>query len=135
MEIPALVDPLFNGADVVAGSRFLGSNAYVTTRLNQIGNTLFNITILMLTGRRVTDSQTGFRAMKREIVEKFRLESDGYDIETEITMKSVKNGFVFQEKPIHVERRKNGNSKLELLYDGKKIIKTILKTNFTDKLH
>jgi len=134
-EIPALIEPLFNGADVVAGSRFLGDNAYVTTRLNRIGNSLFNAAILTLTGRHVTDSQTGFRAIKKEIIKKFRLESNGYEIETEITMKSLKNGFVFQEKPIHVERRKNGNSKLELLSDGKEILKTILRTNFTETLH
>ena len=73
--------------------------------------------------------------MKKEIIEKFCLESDGYEIETEITIKSLRNGFHFQEKPISVERRKNGNSKLEVLSDGSKILKTILKVNLTEPIH
>jgi glycosyltransferase involved in cell wall biosynthesis len=130
-EIPALIEPLFCGADVVAGSRFLGSHGHVTTRLNQMGNSMFNAAILSLTGKRVTDSQTGFRVMRRVVTKKFCLESDGYEIETEITMKSLKNGLVFQEKPISVERRNYGMSKLELLSDGIRIFKTLIKIRFT----
>jgi len=47
----------------------------------------------------VTDSQTGFRVLKRKVFENIRLESDGYEVETEITMKSLKNGFTFKEVP------------------------------------
>ena len=130
-EIPDLLNPLFNGTDIVSGSRFLGNHAASTSRLNQVGNWLFNITIMTLTRKRVTDSQTGFRAIKREVLERLNLESVGYEIETEITVKSLKNGFVFREKPISCERRKYNISKLHILADGAKIFKTILKANFT----
>jgi glycosyltransferase involved in cell wall biosynthesis len=129
-EIPDLLEPLYNGTDVVAGSRFLGQNAYVTTKLNQIGNFLFNVAIMSLTGKKVTDSQTGFRAMKRSVLDLLNLESNGYEIETEITVKSLRNGFVLQEKPVCVERRKHGQSKIKLLRDGKRIFKAILKASF-----
>lgn len=130
-EIPDLLTPILNGSDIVSGSRFLGSQAHATTRLNEIGNYLFNTTILSLTGRHVTDSQTGFRVIRKEVLDKLNLESDGYDIETEITVKSLRNGFVFEEKPVSIERRRYDISKLKILSDGAKILKTIIKSSFS----
>jgi glycosyltransferase involved in cell wall biosynthesis len=129
-EIPDLIVPLYNGADVVAGSRFLGRQSHVTTKLNAMGNFFFNAAIMTLTGQRVTDSQTGFRAMKSDALRKLNLESDGYEIETEITVKSLRNGLSFKEMPISVERRKYSVSKLKVLSDGAKILRTIVKSNF-----
>jgi len=129
-EIPDLIEPLFKGTDIVAGSRFLGAQVQATSKLNQIGNFLFNTVIMILTGKIVTDSQTGFRAIKRNVLETLDLESDGYEIETEITVKSLRNGYVFKEMPITIERRKYNISKLKLLSDGTRILKTILKANF-----
>jgi glycosyltransferase involved in cell wall biosynthesis len=134
-EIPDLVNPLFNGTDVVAGSRFLGRHTTSTSKLNQLGNLLFNITIMTLTRKRVTDSQTGFRAIKKEVVQKLNLESVGFEIESEITVKSLNNGFVFQEQPISCERRKYNISKVKIIADGSKIFKTILKANFAKIAH
>jgi len=134
-EIPDLVEPLFNGTDIVAGSRFLGSQRGVTTRLNLIGNLFFNATIMTLTGKRITDSQTGFRAIKRSVLQKLNLSSDGYEIESEITVKSLKNEFTFTEAPISVERRKHNISKIRLLKDGARILKTIFKANFMKLEH
>jgi glycosyltransferase involved in cell wall biosynthesis len=129
-EITDLIHPLFNGVDIVAGSRFLGRAGDSTSRLNRLGNFLFNATIMVLTRRDITDSQTGFRAFKKEVLQRLDLESVGYEIDTEITVKGLKNGFVFQEKPISCEKRKYNVSKLSALSDGMKILKTILQANF-----
>jgi glycosyltransferase involved in cell wall biosynthesis len=130
-EILDLTYPLFNGVDIVSGSRFLGNGRKnSTSTLNRLGNFLFNTMIMVLTGKRVSDSQTGFRAFKKEFLQKVILESCGYEIETEITVKGLKNGFTFQEKPISCERRKYSISKLKVLFDGAKILRTILKANF-----
>jgi glycosyltransferase involved in cell wall biosynthesis len=129
-EIPDLLSLIFDGADIVAGSRFMGKSmgkqAEVTTRLNKIGNSLFNVVIMMLTRNHVTDSQTGFRAIRKEVLEELDLESDGFEIETEITIKSLANGFSFRETPITCERRKHDFSKLRLVSDGRKILRAIL---------
>jgi hypothetical protein len=90
---------------------------------------------MTLTGKVVTDSQTGFRAIKRPVLETFNLESDGYEVEAEITVKGLRNGFTFKEKPITVERRKYNVSKLKLLSDGTRIMKTILKAKFAKIEH
>jgi glycosyltransferase involved in cell wall biosynthesis len=128
-EIPDLLDPLTNGTDIVGGSRFLRNNSFSTTKLNRIGNFIFNTAIATLTGKRVTDSQTGFRALKKEVLQKLNLASTGYEIETEITVKSLKNGFTFKEKPITCKQREYSASKLRILNDGAKILKTMLKAN------
>jgi glycosyltransferase involved in cell wall biosynthesis len=128
-EIPDLLSPLSNGTDIVGGSRFLGNNAYSTTKLNRLGNFIFNMAIATLTGTRVTDSQTGFRALKKEVLQKLNLASSGYEIETEITVKGLKNGFTFEEKPISCKQRQYSVSKLRILSDGAKILRTILEAN------
>lgn len=129
-EIPHLVKPLFDGIDITAGSRFLGNGKHFTTRLNCLGNSLFNIAILILTGKRVTDSQTGFRAFKKDMLQHVRLESEGYDIETELTVKGLRNGFRFKEVPISCKRRKYDRSRLRILSDGMEILRAILKSSF-----
>ncbi|MEM2280980.1 MAG: glycosyltransferase family 2 protein [Candidatus Bathyarchaeia archaeon] len=126
-EIPDLINALIEGADMVAGSRFLGKNKNYTSKLHLFGNYLINIMIMALTGKTITDSQTGLRAMKRDFLQKIGLDSKGYEIETEITVKGLKNGFVLKEIPISCDRRKNGASRLRALYQGPKILKTILK--------
>lgn len=130
-EIPKLVKPLFNGVDITVGSRFLGNGKNSTTKLNRVGNRIINVIIMTLTRKYVTDSQTGFRAFRREVLKKLDLTSEGYEIETELTVKGLKNGFKYQEIPISCRKRKYHQSKLRLLLDGIKILKAILKSKFT----
>lgn len=133
-EIPELIHPLFNGADITAGSRFLGlGRKDSTTKLNRLGNILFNITIMTLTGKLITDSQTGFRAFKKHVLQKINVESTGYEIETELTVKGLKNGFVVREVPINCEKRRDGNSRIRIIFDGFHILKTIFKANFNHR--
>jgi len=133
-EIPDLIKPLFNGTDIVAGSRLLGQGKDHTSKLHIVGNHLINMTIMILTRKTVTDSQTGLRAFKKEFLKKISLKSNGYDIETEITVKGLKNGFKFQEIPITCRKREYSISRLKIISDGIKIFKTILEANFVDKV-
>jgi len=128
-EISNLITPLLNGTDITAGSRFLGRGKYGTSKLKLLGNLIFNMSIMLLTRKSITDSQTGFRAMKKEVLKKLNLQSQGFEIETEITVKSLKNGFKFKEEPITVNRREHDISKVKTLSDGIKILKAILIAN------
>jgi glycosyltransferase involved in cell wall biosynthesis len=134
-EIPELINPLLKGADIVIGSRFMTNNTHATTKLNLIGNFIFNTTIFALTGKGITDSQTGFRAIKRNVLKKLTLESNGYEIETEITVKGLRNGFLYKERPITCERRVHSISKLQLVKDSIRILKTVLKARLTKISH
>ncbi len=128
-DIIRLIKPILNGMDIVAGSRFLNGNSSFTSNAHLIGNHFFNLAIRALTGRYITDSQTGFRAIRREVLESFPLESDGYEIETELTVKSLRNGFEFTEIPISIHKREYGVTRIKLVADGTKILKTIVKSS------
>lgn len=129
-EIPKMVKPLLNGIDAVIGSRFLSNNEEMTSKLHILGNHLFNTLIMIFTKKRITDSQTGFRSFKRKVLKEMRLFSEGYEIETELTIKTLQNGFKVIEEPVFCDKRRNGKSKLNTLSDGFTIFKTILKACF-----
>ena len=129
-EIPKLIEPLYNGIDIATGSRFI-NNKEVTTKLNKLGNKIINAIIMTLTGKYITDSQTGFRAIKRKVLQKINLKAQGYEIETEITVKGLKNGFKYIEIPINCKKRIHSHSKLRILQDGIKILKSILIAKIT----
>lgn len=133
-EIPKLLVPLLNGADAVFGSRFIDKRKQDSTKkLHIFGNKLFNLLIMLLTGKRITDSQTGFRGYKRKIIEEIEITSNGYEVETELTIKSLKNGYTVHEESITFDRRNDGSSHLNPLFDGIKIFKTIIRANTNAK--
>lgn len=126
-EIQSLIEQLLNGADIVSGSRFLNGRKDHTSLLKLLGNHMINMTIRVLTRKSITDSQTGLRAFKKDFLQKIALNSSGYEIETEITVKGLKNGFKFKEIPINCKKREHGSSKIRIISDGFKIFKTVLK--------
>jgi glycosyltransferase involved in cell wall biosynthesis len=131
-EISKIVRPLLHGVDVVIGSRFLKNHGgQITSKLNTLGNHAFNILILILTKKKITDSQTGFRAFKRKTLKGIRLFSMGYEIDSELTIKTLRNGFRVHEEPISCDQRRNGMSKLSPLKDGLAILRTILRAGVT----
>lgn len=133
-DIKCLITPLLNGADAVIGSRFTGEQEKDSTKkLHILGNMMFNLLIKILTKKSVTDSQTGFRAFRRSVLEEMEITSEGYAVETELTVKTLKNGFVVREEPIFFDRRKNGTSHVKPMRDGLRIIKTIIRANFVDE--
>jgi len=129
-DIKRLVKQLMNGADVVMGSRFLSKlEKDSTKKLHIFGNKLFNLLIRILTKQYITDSQTGFRAFKKKVLEGIEITCNGYAVETELTVKTLKNGCIVREEPITFEKRKKGSSHLNPLSDGFKIFKTIVKAS------
>lgn len=113
--------------DAVIGSRFLKPNGRKsTTKFNILGNRIFNVLISLFTGKKVTDSQSGFRAFRKDAAQEIDLESRGFDVETELTIKSLRKGMVV-EIPIDNKERSMGQSRLKPIKDGLKILKSILK--------
>ena len=70
-EIQTLIKPILtNEADVVIGSRFLGSHAKMPW-IKKTGNKVFSRLISLICGVKITDSQSGFRAMRKEFVNEY----------------------------------------------------------------
>lgn len=128
-DVPKLLLPVLNGATLALGTRFGSEEGKQSTRkLNLFGNGLINLSILLLTGKRITDSQSGFRAMRQSFVRELTLVSDGYEVETEVLVKALRNGNIVKEVPLGISRRKNGHSHLNPLSDGIKIMRTVVKS-------
>ena len=131
MDIPRVIEPILsNRADVVLGSRFKGRmEKGAMSFLHRLGNYFFNLLINLKCARTrvwITDSQTGLRAMRREVIRSLNVVSEGYDIETELTIKCLKNGYRTIEVPINFHCRKgNSKSKLKTFSDGRLILRRI----------
>lgn len=103
-DIPALVAPLVRGeADIVLGSRFLGTEAEnmpVVRRLLLRCGVIFT---LVLSGLRVTDSQNGFRALSRQAATDIRLTLDRMSHASEILDLIKVKGLRYQEQPVTIK--------------------------------
>ena len=113
-------------ADFVIGSRFLHEKPASARKLNAIGVRLFNVLIKIFTRTKVSDSQSGYRAMKSEILKNLRLKSGEYEIESEMLVKTAQRGFRVKEVPISFEQRTCGTSRLDPVVDGFKILLSIV---------
>jgi glycosyltransferase involved in cell wall biosynthesis len=132
-DIPKLVYPILkNGSTkVTIGSRFtydFGKRS--TSSLHLVGNKIINFIILCLTGKYISDSQCGFRAYRREVLRKIALHSSGFDIESEMIIKLLKNGWDVKEVPIVCYPRRNGLTRIDTFKDGFNIVKGIIKATF-----
>lgn len=126
-ELPEVLAPILKGqADLVIGSRYLNHKKVATRKLNAFGVKLFNLFIKLLTGVMITDSQSGFRALKREVLRSQKLKSGGYEIESEMLVKTAKKKFRIAEVPISFEQRTYGRSGVDPVADGFKILLSII---------
>jgi glycosyltransferase involved in cell wall biosynthesis len=126
-ELPLLLTPILQDqADFVIGSRFLHEKPASARKLNAIGVRLFNVLIKIFTRAEVSDSQSGYRAMKTEILKNLRLRSSEYEIESEMLVKTAQRGFRVKEVPISFEQRTYGTSRLDPVVDGFKILLSIV---------
>ncbi len=112
-------------ADMVIGSRYMNHKHVEARKLNKFGVRIFNYVIQLFTGVAITDSQSGYRAMKREVLEGQRLKSGEYEIESEMLVKTAKAGFRVAEVPITFEQRTYGHSGVDPMVDGSKILLSI----------
>jgi glycosyltransferase involved in cell wall biosynthesis len=88
-EYKKLLKSILNGhADVVYGSRFLGSEAHrVLYYWHSLGNYLLTLTSNMATNLNLTDMETGFKAFRREVIQKIDLVENRFGFEPEVTAK------------------------------------------------
>jgi glycosyltransferase involved in cell wall biosynthesis len=125
-ELGKIIEPvLTDRVDMIIGSRYLHQKNVAARKLNAFGVRIFNFAIELLTGTAITDSQSGYRAMKRQILSKQNLKSGGYEIESEMLVKTAKEGFRVAEVPISFEQRTYGHSGVDPMMDGSKILLSI----------
>ena len=89
-----LIEPIRDGrADVVYGSRFLGWPRRVLLLPAQLANRFLTLLSNLVTDLNLTDMETCYKVITREVVKSLRLRSDRFGIEPEITAKIARLGF------------------------------------------
>lgn len=116
-DIPKLVAPIRAGdSDLVIGSRGKGGSDELHGTLEQfiryVGSQLIMLAINYRWSVRLTDSQNGFRAVRRDVALQLGLKSNLTTIEQEMLMKALKKGFRVSEIASHEYERRWGTSKV-----------------------
>ncbi|MHA1247080.1 MAG: glycosyltransferase family 2 protein [Candidatus Thorarchaeota archaeon] len=105
-EIPRLIAPILNGeADMVLGSRFAGWIEEMPLK-KRIGNKIATLVTSLLAGQRISDAQSGFRAMQREVAADLIVDSKRTYVQ-ETLIRSIRRGFRVVEVPIKFRKRKD----------------------------
>lgn len=126
-EAGRLLDPLLAGeANHVLGNRFARMESGAMTRLNRVGNRLINRAFRLVHGRDLVDILSGYRAFTRASTERFTLTSDGFGIETELSVECVKRGVDTAVVPItYCARPGESETNLRPFRDGAVILLTL----------
>lgn len=125
----ALCNPILMGeADMVVGDRLSnGTYAQQNARaFHGFGNDLVRTMIKWIYGYGFEDVMTGYRAMSRPFVKTFPVLSEGFQIETELSIHAVDRRWRIVDVPVEYRDRPEGSvSKLNTVSDGLKVLAMI----------
>ena len=130
-QLAGLIQPILDGRSrVVYGSRFMAGRPeapWLSVFANQVLTWLTNV----LYGARITDMETCYKIMEREIAVSLNLESNRFDIEPEITAKLLRAGHRIVELPIQFNPRSRAQGKKIGWRDGVRAIQVLIKYRFS----
>jgi hypothetical protein len=126
-EIPRFVDALIAGADFAKGSRFLANGGSTDiSRLRAFGNLGFVVLVRALFGGRYTDLCYGYNAFWASVLPTLALDGAGFEIETMMNVRALREGLRITEVPSFEQSRIHGVSNLRTFRDGWRVLRTIL---------
>jgi hypothetical protein len=130
-----MLQPILDGrADVVFGSRFVGSEAHrVLYFWHFVGNRFLTLLSNIFTNLNLTDMETGFKAFRREVVEKIDLKERGFGIEPELTARVAQLDLAVYEVAISYSGRTYAEGKKVTWRDGVSALRCILRYNLFDR--
>lgn len=101
-EVARVVSPILDGdADMVIGSRFAGVPSPIP-RWRIAGQHALSLATNLGSGLHVSDTQSGFRALSRRVLDEVHLRGDGFSVESEMQFEAKSRGWRVLEVPIHV---------------------------------
>lgn len=128
--LPDFLEAINDGCDVVSGDR-LYYGAETMPRLNRLGNHLFALVASLLMGRRVTDTTTGMRAYRRDVVQSIEW-TENTGLSAELLIRPLMRGYTVRELPIEYSERA-GETKLDPISGGAAIAKSIVKVSLEER--
>ena len=118
-EFPIMLAPILDGrADAVFGSRFLGGPHRVLFFWHYVGNKFLTLLANVVNNLNVSDMETCYKAVRRDVLTKIRLESDRFGFEVEITAKLARLKARIFEVPISYNGRDYSQGKKITWKDG-----------------
>ena len=127
-EYPRLIQPIVDGhADVVYGSRFVGSPRRVLMFWHTIGNKLLTLVSNMCTNLNLTDMETCYKAFRAEILKRIPIRSNRFGLEPELTAKVAHLRCRIYEVPVAYHGRGYSEGKKISWKDGVSAAWTILR--------
>jgi glycosyltransferase involved in cell wall biosynthesis len=127
-EIPAFVGCLLAGADYAKGSRFMQGGGTSDMSLHRkLGNMGFVWGVRLLFGGGFTDLCYGYNAFWAHVLPVLNLDADGFEIETLMNVRALSAGLKIAEVPSFETERIFGDSHLQAIPDGLRVLKTILR--------
>ena len=130
LEIPMLLRPILSGkADAVYGSRFLGGPHRVLFFWHSVGNRLLTLMSNMFTDVNLTDMETCYKLVRRELLASLPLSAERFGIEPELTARLAQAGARIYELPISYDGRSYAEGKKIGWKDGVSAFWYILKYN------
>jgi dolichol-phosphate mannosyltransferase len=126
-EVEKILEPIISGhADHVIGNRFANYQKGAFTRFNLFGNNILNKVFGLAYSIWLNDILSGYRAFNYNAYKQIELKKTGFEVETEITVESVKKDLKIVEVPItYLARVSGAATKLRPVRDGFRIASTI----------
>ncbi|WP_087023881.1 glycosyltransferase family 2 protein [Thaumasiovibrio subtropicus] len=123
---PTLIQTLLDeNLDMVTGTRSISDDAYPTGHI--IGNRSFSALISLFFQSKLNDVFSGYRIMSRRFVKSVPVLSNGFEIETELSVHALHHRLATKEVSTLYRARPTGTaSKLNTFRDGLKILNFIL---------
>jgi glycosyltransferase involved in cell wall biosynthesis len=133
-EYPILLKPILSGkADAVFGSRFIGSQEHrVLYFWHSVGNKVLTLLSNMFTNLNLTDMETCYKAVRRELLQSIPVRENRFGFEPEITAKLAKSGARIYEVAISYHGRTYAEGKKINWKDGVRALWCILKYRFAE---
>ena len=119
--------PVMDGVyDMAIGSRFIRKEGFQSSFMRRLGINIISLLIKILTGKKVYDVTSGYRACNRQLIEFFSKDyADDYP-EPEAIMSCIMNGYKVGEVPVVMEGRQGGVSSIRSLKSAYYMIKVCL---------
>ena len=134
-DIQNVINPIINGeSEIVIGSRFLDENEKDVPSYRKVGikviTKITNVTIK----EKLTDSQSGFRAYSKKVINELNLSELGMGISTEILIKASSKNFRISEVPIKITYSGDTSTHNPISHGSSVILSTIKYTSIEHPL-
>jgi glycosyltransferase involved in cell wall biosynthesis len=128
-DYPRLIQPILeNGADVVYGSRFTGSDAHrVLLFWHMVANRLLTLLSNGFTNLNLTDMETGYKVFRRDVIQAIDIREERFGFEPEVTAKLARRGCIFYEVGIRYHGRTYAEGKKIGLADAFRALYAIIR--------